>query len=476
MPVSKGVSIEMKKILFALLSLMISSQLINFPASLASPAPADEVDLIVVTDDNTLFGFNSASPDAPVFSLPVTGLNVGEKIEAIEFVPGMNKVLIITNLGITHELDINTGAARSIGVIPSTLVGQNQGFDFDPVNKILRLVNDSGQNIQIDLNTGTIKDIDPMPVYAPGQPNAGEALKITGLAYANNNADATSTRLFGFDREKKTLATTDSPIAANWNIVSLLDINIDGNNDNLSFDITPGSDTALVVSKLANEALPKLFNINILTGKVTETGSLGIDKNITGMTAITNFTDSSLNTSRKLPLGADHTATSTVLSNGQPAPNALVNFRINAGPNAGLTGTANTNANGEAVFVYQSNGQKGTDTIIATGTVAGKNFLSANSVEWTDGPIITSVETTGNNITVRGFNFTRDDDVEINGQKVSKTKFKNTFKLVAKNGRNKLFACAPGDQPKTNNVKVFRNPLTPPTPPVQDTSAFATCP
>ncbi len=474
MAISKGGRPDMKKILFALLSLMISIPFIGCSTSFSAPALADEVDFIVVTDDNFLAGFNSASPESPVFSLPVTGLNTGETIKAIEFISGMNKILVITSLGITREIDIATGAARSIGSIPSSLVGQSQGYDFDPVRKILRLINDAGQNIQIDLNTGTIEDIDPMPVYAPGQPNTGEKLNIIGLAYNNNNPDATSTKLFAFDNGKKNLVTTDNAVAANWSVVAALDFNADGNN--LGFDIAPGANTALMATKLVNDLLPKLFYIDLQTGSAVEIGSIGLNKNITGMAVITTFTDSSLNTSRKLPLGGENTTKATVLSNSQPVANAPIDFRVFEGPNTGQTGTANTNAQGEASFVYRSNGQKGTDSIIATGAADGKKFLSLGTTEWTDGPIIVSVEVTGKNLTLRGFNFTRDDQVEVNGEMVSKTKFKNTFKLVAKNARNKLFVCSPGEQPKTNTVRVFRNPLGAPAPPVQDTSAFATCP
>jgi hypothetical protein len=470
----KGELIEMKKIFLALLSLMISTPLIGFSARLCAPVLAEGTDFIVVTDDNFLAGFNCASLDSPVFVFPVAGLNATETIKAVEFIPGTNKLLIITNLGITHEIDLATGRATSKGQVPASFVGQSQGFDFDPFRKILRLINESGQNTQMDSNTGTIEDIDPAPVYAPGQPGAGEKLQITGLAYANNKADATSTRLFGFDRGKKTLASTDSAVAANWNVVAVLDFNADG--DDLSFDIAPDADTAFIVSKVTGEDMPKLFNVNLQTGKTVEIGSLGFNKNITGMAVITSFTDSSLNTSRKLPLGADHTVKATVLSNSQPVANAAVNFRVFSGPNAGQTQTVTTNAQGEATFVYQSNGQNGIDSIIAMGAVDGKKFLSLNTVEWTDGPIITSVEITGKNLTLRGFNFTRDDAVEINGQIVSKTKFKNAFKLVAKNGRSRLFVCSPGEQPKRNNIRVFRNPSTPLPVPAQDTSAFATCP
>ncbi|MEW6207050.1 MAG: DUF4394 domain-containing protein [Acidobacteriota bacterium] len=467
----------MKKIFLALLSLIISSPIINLPTSLA--APAEEVDFIVVTDDNILAGFNRDSPGTPVFLVGIAGLEPDEMIEAIDFIPGSNRVLAVTNRGIIREIDIITGVARSIGSISSSLVGQSQGFDFDPVTKILRLINESGQNTQVDPNTGTIEDIDPAPVYAPGQPNAGEKLNIIGLAYNNNNADATATKLFAFDKGKKNLVTTDSAVADNWSVIGAFRVagfTVEVENDNLSFDIAPGANTALMATKLVNDPLPKLFHINLQTGSAVEIGSIGLNKNITGMAVITNFTDSSLNTSRKLPLGGENTAKVTVLSNSQPVVNAPVNFRVFEGPNTGQTGTANTNAQGEANFVYRSNGQKGIDSIIATGTADGKNFLSLGTTEWTDGPIIVSVEVTGKNLTIRGFNFTRDDEVEINGQMVNKTKFKNTFKLVAKNGRNRLFVCSPGEQPKTNTVTVFHNPLGTPAPPIQDTSAFATCP
>ncbi|MCX9077130.1 MAG: Ig-like domain-containing protein, partial [Candidatus Methanoperedens sp.] len=56
-------------------------------------------------------------------------------------------------------------------------------------------------------------------------------------------------------------------------------------------------------------------------------------------------------------IGQDHTVTATVLSDDQnedPQPGIVVTFIVTSGPNAGLTGQATTDANGQASFTYTS--------------------------------------------------------------------------------------------------------------------------
>jgi len=65
-------------------------------------------------------------------------------------------------------------------------------------------------------------------------------------------------------------------------------------------------------------------------------------------------------------VGQTHTLTATfVFGSGQPLSDQTVTFSITAGPNAGMTGTAVTNAQGVATWSYSSSSQ-GKDTIIAT--------------------------------------------------------------------------------------------------------------
>jgi hypothetical protein len=85
------------------------------------------------------------------------------------------------------------------------------------------------------------------------------------------------------------------------------------------------------------------------------------------------------------PLGTPHTVTAKVLENGLPAPNKVVTFIVNSGPHAGTTGTAVTNAQGEATFTYTGL-FAGTDIIQASypGPVGGGQ--QSNTVEkiWVD--------------------------------------------------------------------------------------------
>jgi len=66
------------------------------------------------------------------------------------------------------------------------------------------------------------------------------------------------------------------------------------------------------------------------------------------------------------PPGTNHTVTATYDIAGVPQVNVQIDFEVVSGPNAGASGSAMTNASGQASFTYTSNGAEGTDTIKAT--------------------------------------------------------------------------------------------------------------
>lgn len=70
------------------------------------------------------------------------------------------------------------------------------------------------------------------------------------------------------------------------------------------------------------------------------------------------------------PLGTSHTLTATVAENGTPIVGTTVTFSILSGPHTGLTGSGQTDANGEATFTY-------------TGTIAGTDTIRATFVDST---------------------------------------------------------------------------------------------
>jgi hypothetical protein len=84
------------------------------------------------------------------------------------------------------------------------------------------------------------------------------------------------------------------------------------------------------------------------------------------------------------PAGTSQTVTATVLdATGAPVPEAIVRFEVTTGPNVGLVGGAQSDANGRATFAYTGFGV-GTDNITArVGTVVS----NAVQKSWQAGPL-----------------------------------------------------------------------------------------
>lgn len=87
-----------------------------------------------------------------------------------------------------------------------------------------------------------------------------------------------------------------------------------------------------------------------------------------GLTLISNITLTPATADN--PIGTIHTVTATVTQNtpvaGTPVVGTTVTFTVTSGPNAGATGTAVTDVNGQCTFSYTGTGGVGTDTIKAT--------------------------------------------------------------------------------------------------------------
>ncbi len=82
----------------------------------------------------------------------------------------------------------------------------------------------------------------------------------------------------------------------------------------------------------------------------------------------------------------EYTVTATVQdTEGNPVVGRAVTFNVTSGPNAGATGSAPTNASGQATFTYTSAAQ-GTDVVQASFVTSGGETLTSNQVTvvWQD--------------------------------------------------------------------------------------------
>lgn len=92
--------------------------------------------------------------------------------------------------------------------------------------------------------------------------------------------------------------------------------------------------------------------------------------------------------------GTSYTSTATVLENGAPISGTAVHFSVTSGPDAGTTGSANTNPSGQAGFTFTGKGV-GTDNISATYVDSLGHTQTSNvaSVTWTPADTVPPITT-----------------------------------------------------------------------------------
>jgi hypothetical protein len=141
----------------------------------------------------------------------------GSNIIGIDFRPADNTPGVLYALGDTGKLFKVNVAVTPFQVTPvSTMTTQFTGgfgglMDFNPVANALRVAGTNDQNLAVvngaDGSNLTTTVAQTKFAYAAGDPAAGIDPEITGGAYSNNFAGATSTIFYMIDSSRDTLVT-----------------------------------------------------------------------------------------------------------------------------------------------------------------------------------------------------------------------------------------------------------------------------
>lgn len=243
------------------------------------------VNLIALTSDNRLIGFNSRTPGTTV-GFTMTGLAAGDVLRGIDFRfepdttdaanPGTNTtrgLYALASNGGTQQLYTivvsgTTATATAVGArLDLATTGTVFGFDFNPDVDRIRVV-EANQNRDARLNPNTGANVDDPAIegsfdgditYDSTDANTGQNPDAVGAAYNNVDQDQnTSTTLYVLDANRNTLtvqgraedpATAEvefvSPNAGRLFTVGQLSIDI---NENTGFDISPSGNAAFVAS------------------------------------------------------------------------------------------------------------------------------------------------------------------------------------------------------------------------------------
>ncbi len=238
----------------------------NFNTDIIGLAIPTEPVAYAVNNSNELVIFNPASP-API-TKPISGMAGGETVLGIDFRPATGQLFALGSTSRLYVLNTSSGAAAAVGVAPfaTLLNGTDFGFDFNPTVDRVRIVSNTGQNLRLNPNDGLIAAVDGNL--------SGTNPFVTGAAYTNNFAGATSTVLYDIDTQSNRLVKQDPP--NNGTLVDVGPLGITATAAN-GFDI--GGKSGMAYALLTVGGTTKVYSINLTTGAATAGAELKVNNN-----------------------------------------------------------------------------------------------------------------------------------------------------------------------------------------------------
>jgi hypothetical protein len=208
-------------------------------------------------------------------SSPITGLQPGENVLAIDFRPAapQGRLYGLGSTSRVYLIDPSTGIASAVGSGPFSpaLSGSEFGFDFNPTVDRIRVVSDTDQNLRLHPDLGTVVATDSNLNYAAGDVSFGEDPYAVAVAYTNSaDPPPASTTLYDVDTVLNILTTQTPPNNGTLNTVGPLGANP---NNAAGFDISGA--TGIAYAAFNSGGATSLYTIDLGTGTSTLVGTIG---------------------------------------------------------------------------------------------------------------------------------------------------------------------------------------------------------
>jgi len=338
-----------------------------------STAKAEEkgTEFYALTSTNELVKYTTGRPLIEIGNMPITNLQTGEKILAIDFRPATGQLYGVSNQSRIYIINHISGRATAVGATPFSpaISGSAVGFDFNPTVDRIRLVTDAKQNLRLHPETGAVAATDGM--INPGNPS------VVAVAYTNSFSGTSTTTLYDIDVASNSLYKQNPPNNGTLELVGSLGVEASAEG---GFDISPDNSLALAVlfgrgdEDGGSEESPgnkfRFYTINLQTGEAENAGKT--EREIIGLAIPTNPVAYAVSEANNLLIFNPWMATTTIskpITGLQTGENILgIDMRPATGQLFALGSTSR---------LYTINTANGMATVVGTGlgiTLSGTSF------------------------------------------------------------------------------------------------------
>lgn len=248
-------------------------------ASVAAVSPA--IQFYGVNLAGNLITFDSATPGTIDSTVALSGLQSGERLVGLDFMPGTTQLYGLGQTSRLYSIDTATGVATAVGGQFSTMLnGSVFGFDFNPVTGEIRVVSNTGQNLTLNANTGAVTAVDSELFYIAGDPNEGITPGVVAAGYTNSFAGAGSTVLYDVDASLDNLVIQNPDSSGALSTVGFMGTN-PSNITDMDIVWTGSENLAFFNTNLPGSSVASFHTLDLATGMSGLVGDIGGGSRVT---------------------------------------------------------------------------------------------------------------------------------------------------------------------------------------------------
>jgi hypothetical protein len=240
---------KISKLAISIASIISLSTSLDLGNTALAQTPSSKTSLlglgfVGLAPNNTIVRFGLRGASKPIKAKGLRGTLIG-----LDYRPANGKLYGVTDRNNLYIINPSNGQSQFVRTLTTPFSGGFQsGLDFNPQLDRLR-VNSLRQNFSVNADDGTATAQTAL-AYAPGDPNAGKDPNVTGAAYSNSVAGATSTKLYNIDYDLDVLVLQDPPngtlttvgsLGSNFAPIAGFDIFTDRKGRNTAFAASGGS-------------------------------------------------------------------------------------------------------------------------------------------------------------------------------------------------------------------------------------------